>query len=65
MVHERIALAIGNDENESEKVEICLASTNDYVVENTQLASAELASDKALLHSLYSQIMASSSAFNL
>ena len=49
------SLAVAVDEDESEEVDICLSSTDDHAVEASQLAS-----DEALLYSLYSQVVSAS-----
>ena len=54
-VQELALLAVAVDEGESEEVDICLSSTDDHAVEASQLAS-----DEALLHSLYSQVVSAS-----
>ena len=51
-VQELASLAIAVDEDEPEEVDICLSSTHDHIVEASQLAS-----DEAILHSSYSQVV--------
>ncbi len=52
---ELASLAVAVNEDESEEVDICLSSNDDYAVEASQLAS-----DEALLYSLYSQVVSAS-----
>ena len=59
-VQELASLAIAVDEEKSEEVDICSFLTDDHVGE-----TSELASDEALLHSLYSQVATASMASSL
>ncbi len=54
-IQELASLAVAVDEDKSEKVDICLGSTDDNAVDASQLAS-----DEALLHFLYSQVISAS-----
>ena len=54
-LHELASFVVAVEEDESEKVDICLSSTSDYVLEASQLTS-----NKILLHSLYSQVESAS-----
>ncbi len=54
-IQELASLAVAVDEDELDEVDICLGFTGDHAIDTSQLAS-----DEALLHSLYSQVISSS-----
>ncbi len=54
-IQQLASLAVAVDEDESKKVDICWSSTDDHAVE-----ALKLASDKALLYSIYSQVASAS-----